>query len=136
MLLRWFGRLIAESYEDLGRSLGLLPPESLDLMVDAAALVAVAEGREDSRRVARSEATEALAVARQLGNLDRLGMEAARERFESTVAELHAGGEAARRRSSSGCARCPRRRIWRASPCTRPARSPRWTGRCRTPNRR
>lgn len=98
MLLRWFGRLIAESYDDLARSLGVLPPESLELMVDAAALVAAAEGREESRRVARSEATEALAVARQLGNLDRLGMEASRRRFERTVSELHAGGEEARRR--------------------------------------
>ena len=95
MLLRWIERLLAETHADLARAIGVLPPETVFHMVDAAALVASADGPGPGG-VARQEAAEALGLVRQLTALRRLGMEHARKRFEETVARLRQGGEPAR----------------------------------------
>ncbi|MCW2244848.1 tellurite resistance protein [Azospirillum fermentarium] len=95
MLLRWIERLLAATHTDLARAAGVLPPETVLHMVDAAALVASADGP-GAGRVTRGEATETLGLVRQLANLRRLGMEHARTRFEDTVDRLEREGEPAR----------------------------------------
>lgn len=95
MLLRWIERLLAATHADLARVAGLLPSETVLHMVDAAALVASADGP-GLDGVDRREATEALGLVRQLAGLRRLGMEHARTRFEETVDRLGRGGEPAR----------------------------------------
>lgn len=95
MLLHWIERLLAATHADLARAVGVLPSETVLCLVDAAALVASADGP-GAKRVARQEATEALSLVRQLANLRRLGMEQARQRFEDTVNRLDRDGEQAR----------------------------------------
>ncbi|WP_207484022.1 TerB family tellurite resistance protein [Arenibaculum pallidiluteum] len=104
MLLDWIEAAIASAYRELAGRIAGTQPAIVDTIVEAAALVAVADGpaREtdaasrtaNASPAARREQAEAINAVRQIANLDRLGLNHAVRRFEAVKAELRRDGPA------------------------------------------
>ncbi len=91
MLLDWVEEAITGAYRELAARVVGSRPKVVDPIVEAAALVAVADRSGEAS--SRKEQAETLNAVRQIANLDRLGLNHASRRFEQAKAELGANPE-------------------------------------------
>lgn len=89
MLLNWLADSLPDRYRALAARLCGLPDDLIDVIIDAAALVASAD-----QRVTPEERVEAVRAARQIANLEGVGLRRAVSRFRQTRSRLAADGAA------------------------------------------